>query len=329
MVEDYPGCRNYIRKALQINNTPSESADIIISSLSESSLKQYNTGLKKRWRFCCNNQSDPYQITVPRVLSFLTVHFKNGASYGTLNCFCSALGKIQGSSLADDSRIKGFLKGVFRLRPPKAKYDYTWDSKTVLEYLSKLKSNEDLSLDELSKKLVTLLALVTGHRMQTLASIDIRNIIKKDGKYEIKISEIIKTSRPGKVQPNLILPFFDSNTIICPAAALTIYLKKTKSLRKEENKLFIAIKKPHKAVGSQTLSRWIKSVLSNSGLDTSKFSAYSTRHASTSAAERSGVNIDLILKAAGWTEKSQTFARFYKRPICADNTLCARTILNQ
>ena len=135
--------------------------------------------------------------------------------------------------------------------------------------------------------------------MQTLASIDIRNIIQNNDRYEIKISEIIKTSRPKKIQPNLIIPFFENNTKICPATTLSTYLEKTKPLRKEVNKLFIVIKKPHKVVGSQSLSRWIKTVLNNSGLDTSKFSAYSTRHASTSAAERSGVNIDLILKSAG------------------------------
>lgn len=278
--------------------------------------------------FCNDNQWDPFQITVPVVLNFLTLQFNNGASYGTLNCFRSAIGKIKGSSLAEDSRIKGFFKGVARLRPPRAKYDYTWDPKIVLEYLGKLNSVDNPSFNELSKKLVILLALVTGHRMQTLASIDIRNIIKKDNKFEIKISDVIKTSRPRKVQPNLAIPFFHSDTNICPATALTMYLKKTKPLRKEGNKLFIAVKKPHRAVGSQTLSRWIKTVLNNSGLDISKFSAYSTRHASTSAAERSGVNIDLILKAAGWTEKSQTFAKFYKRPIDTDNTSFALAILN-
>ncbi|XP_071573676.1 uncharacterized protein [Temnothorax nylanderi] len=209
LVEDYPGCRNYIRRALQLNETPTESTDIIIASLSESSLKQYNTGLMKWWRFCGVNQSDPYQITVTMVLRFLTVQYKNGASYGTLNCFRSAIGKIHGSSLADDSRIKGFFRGVAKLKPPRAKYDCTWDPKIVLEYLGKLNSNDDLTLDELSKKLVTLLALVTGHRMQTLTLIDIRNIMQNEDKYEIKIPENIKTSRPGKVQPNLIIPFFE------------------------------------------------------------------------------------------------------------------------
>lgn len=312
-----------------MNETPTESTDIIISSLSDSSLRQYNTGLKKWWRFCGVNQSDPYRITVPMVLRFLAIQYKDGASYGTLNCFRSAIGKIHGSSLADDSRIKSFFKGVAKLKPPRAKYDCTWDPKIVLQYLGKLKANDDLTLDELSKKLVTLLALVTGQRMQTLALIDIRNIVRNKGEYEIKIAENIKTSRPGKVQPNLIIPFFRSNTAICPASALASYLRKTKVLRNGENKLFVAIKKPHKAVGSQSLSRWIKSILNNSGLDTSKFCAYSTRHASTSAAERSGVNIDLILRTAGWTKKSKTFARFYNRPIITDNKLYALAILSK
>lgn len=233
---------------------------------------------------------------MPIVLRFLTIQYKDGASYGTLNCFRSAIGKIQRSSLAGDSRIKGFFKGIARLKPSRAKYDCTWDPKIVLEYVGKLNSNDDLTLDELSKKLVTL--LVTGQRMQTLALIDIRNIMLNEDKYEIKISENIKASRPGKVQPNLIIPCFESNLLICPTTVLTTYLKRTKALRDGENKLFVAIKKSHKAVGSQTLSRWIKSVLNNSRLDTSKFSAYSTKHALTSAAERSGINVDLILKAA-------------------------------
>lgn len=327
MVKNYSGCRNYFREALNLNETPAESIDIIISSLSES-LRQYDIGLKKWWNFCADNLSNPYKISVPLVLKFLTFQYKKGASYGTLNCFRSAIGKIQGSNLADDPRIKSFFKGVYRLKPPKAKYDCTWDPKIVLNYLSKLNFNDDLSLDNLSKKLVTLLALVTGHRIQTLSLIDIRNIMINDDKFEIRISDNIKTSNPRKVQPNLIIPFFRKNSSICPAAALSSYLKKTKILRNEENKLFVAIKKPHEAVGSQTLSRWIKSILSVSGLDTSKFGAYSIRHASTSAAKRS-VNIDLIFKAAGWTEKSQTFAKFYNRPVITNDKSFALAILNQ
>lgn len=71
-----------------------------------------------------------------------------------------------------------------------------------------------------------------------------------EDKYEIKISENPKIYRLRKVQPNLIIPFFGNKLAICPATALTTYLKRTKSLRIEENGIFVAIKKPHKAVES-------------------------------------------------------------------------------
>ncbi|KYN27893.1 hypothetical protein ALC57_02703 [Trachymyrmex cornetzi] len=44
------------------------------------------------------------------------------------------------------------------------------------------------------------------------------------------------------------------------------------------------------------LSQWIKNTLQESGVDTSIFTAYNSHHASTSAAKKKGVNIDLIRK---------------------------------
>ena len=105
------------------------------------------------------------------------------------------------------------------------------------------------------------------------------------------------------------------------------YLEKTKDIRGLINKLFISFRRPHKEVGTQTISRWIKKVMCKSGIDVNIFSAYSTRHASTSAAKRSGVNIDQIRKTAGWSKDSETFARFYNRHVIAENMQFAEAIL--
>lgn len=329
MEKDYPGCRYYIGEAFKLRSVPTESIKIMISSLATSSLKQYDSAFKKWWDFSNTRHLDPYQTTIPTVLQFLTKEFQGGASYGTLNCFRSAMALIHGSGLGDDSRMTRFFKGISRERPPRAKYDSTWDPKEVLSYFKRLESNEKLSLEILSKKLVTLIALVTGHRIQTLASIDIRNIMRTDDNtYEIKISDQLKTSGLKTVQPNLIIPFFVKDLLICPASALETYLKSTKLLRNEEKKFFISTRKPHKAVGTQTLSRWIKEVLNDSGVDISKFSAYSTRHASTSAAKRGGITVDSILKMAGWSKNSQMFAKFYNRPISENKEAFALAILD-
>ena len=50
------------------------------------------------------------------------------------------------------------------------------------------------------------------------------------------------------------------------------------------------------------------------GINTSVFKSHSTRAAATSAAHLANVNVELIMKAAGWTNVS-TFAKFYKKPI--------------
>ncbi|XP_019854593.1 PREDICTED: uncharacterized protein LOC109583611 [Amphimedon queenslandica] len=63
-----------------------------------------------------------------------------------------------------------------------------------------------------------------------------------------------------------------------------------------------------------TIGRWIKSLLTDAGVNTSIFGAHSTRAASSSAAKKVGVPLIDIMKAAGWS-RSSTFERFYYKPI--------------
>ena len=88
-------------------------------------------------------------------------------------------------------------------------------------------------------------------------------------------------------------------------------------MRKEEF-LFLAVRKPFVSVGAQTLSRWIKLTLAKAGIDIKVFSGHSTRHASTSAALSKGLDVDTIKKTAGWSERSEVFAKYYNRPIISN-----------
>lgn len=300
----------------------------MISSLSENSIRQYDVCLRKWWSFCQYNSVNYYEASVPIVISFLTQMFNEGCQYGTLNSYRSALSLILGPAIAKDDRLQRFLKGVFRIRPPLPKYNFTWDTNCVLDHLSSWFPNEDLPLNQLTKKAITLLALTTAHRMQTFSKIKTINIEIFNEKIMIKIPDIIKTSRPGARQPILLLPYFNDKPNICPAKALECYLHKTSSLRKSAN-LFIGVSKPHKAVGSQTLSRWVKCTLSECGLDTNIFSAHSTRHAATSRAQSQGISVDVIRNTAGWSGNSNTFAKYYKRNIINEDDLSfARAIIN-
>ncbi|KAJ8964604.1 hypothetical protein NQ317_019810 [Molorchus minor] len=183
------------------------------------------------------------------------------------------------------------------------------------DYLAGL-NNKKISLELLSKKLITLLALTTAHRVQTFSLIDVRNIVCNSKGVEIKIPYRTKTTGRNTNQPTLFLPLFLEKTEICVSRTLETYLDRTKDFRSPTcNKLLLTFKKPHYEADPQTLSRWIKSILRESGIDTNVFSAHSTRHASTSAASRKWVSLDIIRKTAGWSINSETFARFYNRPV--------------
>ncbi len=65
----------------------------------------------------------------------------------------------------------------------------------------------------------------------------------------------------------------------------------------------MAIIKPHRAVTSSTIARWLKAVIGASGVDTSIFNAHSVRGASSSKAENMGITTNDILKAADWSSE--------------------------
>ncbi|CAG9127378.1 unnamed protein product [Plutella xylostella] len=105
---------------------------------------------------------------------------------------------------------------------------------------------------------------------------------------------------------------------LVPDAATTLvdYISFTKELRStSSDHLLITVKRPHRNATAQSISRWIKQVLQESGVDAAVFSAHSARHAATSAAHSAGLSLDLIRKTAGWTASSSTFAKYYKRPL--------------
>lgn len=294
----------------------------MLASLTDNTYKQYNHCLKQWYEFCQVKDINVFSAPVNTILEFLVDLFNKGNRYGTLNSTKAALSLVLGSDIVNHIQIKRFMRGVSKLRPQMPRYDTTWDPGPLLDFLGSLYPNEKLSFDILSKKLCTLLALVTAHRVQTLSLIKLSNIQKIEGvKFVIYIPDQIKTSGVNRFQPTLILPYYNERPSICPARVLEQYLI-VSSVKRPLNCefLFISLKKPYKGIGSQSLSRWIKTTLGESGINISIFSAHSTRHASTSAAKRLGVSIDLIKKTAGWTANSESFARFYNREVSVDNT---------
>lgn len=287
----------------------------MIKSISNSTLQQYGGTLSKWWLYCNRQKLDLYSVSVGNVISFLHEIFLKNVSYATLNTHKSALALILDISNTDELIIKRFLKGVFRERPSFPRYNETWDPFVVLNLIKKWYPLEELSLEKLVKKLVVLLVLASGQRVQTISKINLKNIkIKEDG-VEIYFTDLLKTSKSNRGQPILKFNFFIEQPDLCVAKTLVKYLEVTQNNRNKEDYLILTYRKPVHKASTQSISRWIKDVMKASGIDISIFKSHSTRHASTSAVHRAGMNIDSIKNSAGWTKKSEVFAKFYNRPL--------------
>lgn len=294
-------------------------------------MKQYTCCFKKWWEFNVNLKFDPYEYKLEKLIQFFNQETKKGASFTSINSYASALKLVFEINQTDEKHIKRYLKGCFNLKPPKPRYTSTWDPFPVLELLSKWYPLAELDIRKLTLKLVTLMALVTGHRIQTFSKIRVANIHWYEDRAEVVITDKIKTTNYKSETPVLVLPVFEEKPELCIASTLREYVSRTEHLREpsllQTTFLIITLKKPIHPATPQTISRWIKLVLTEAGIDTKNFSSYSTRHASTSAASRAGVNIREIRRAAGWTEQSNTFLKFYNRPVLGDNTQYAKGVL--
>ncbi len=124
------------------------------------------------------------------------------------------------------------MKGIFEIKPALPKYNCTWDVDQVLGYLKTLSPLSDLSLLQMSQKIVTLFGLSTGQRAQSLHLFEVRNIDCSDNCINV-------------------------NTYTVP---LGDYMART-SEHRVGTQLFIRTQKPYSWVSKVTISHWIKQVL--------------------------------------------------------------------
>lgn len=267
---------------------------------------------------------------VNQILIFLAELKNEGLQYSALNTARSALGSFtvlsSGRAIGTEPLISRFLKGVFNSCPPKPRYKYIWDVGVVLDYIRGIPPVQELDLKQLSLKLCFLIAVTTAQRIQTLDLLQVDQLNFQDDSASFMIFKLVKQSRPGHSGMEVTLKAYPSDVRLCVLKTLQVYLQKTSVLRGREQALFISYKKPHRKVSKDTLARWIKTVLHNAGIDTSKFKAHSTRAAATSAAESRKVPVSDILATAGWTSEN-TFRTFYKKPILSGVSF-ADAILN-
>nr|CAI5822368.1 unnamed protein product [Callosobruchus analis] len=169
-----PDGREIILQAFITQGVDELAARTMLSSISESTIRQYSNTYKLWYEYCTTKNIPLYRASVKEVITFLQGLYSQGNHrYGTFNTHRSALSLILHSEVGNNSLLKRYLRGIARGRPQKPKYNHTWDPSIVLRYLE-LPANSG-TLRALSHKTVTLLALITGGRLQTISLICVSN----------------------------------------------------------------------------------------------------------------------------------------------------------
>ena len=292
--------------------------DIIMASWRSGTSKQYQSYLSRWQEYCIENQLDPFEATVENGIEFLTSLFNKGLGYSAINTARSALSTVitvpNYATFGTHPLVTRFLKGVFEMKPSLPRYAVVWDIGIVLQHLKTMGPVLDLKLRTLTLKLTMLLCLLTGQRCQTITKLDTQSMQILPDRYIFTIREVLKTSKPGRHMEPLELVAYKPEENLCVVAHIKRYLEITESFRKHHTMLLISHVKPHGPVSTNTIGRWTKTIMKDAGIDVTKFTSHSSRAASTSYGKSSGLTLQEILKAGGWSN-GLTFAKYYNKPI--------------
>ena len=159
-----------------------------------------------------------------------------------------------------------------------------------------------------------LLLILSGQRAQTMHLLEVKKLTLSYSKAIFVIGDVTKTTAPGRhIEPLCFLAYAPDRRL-CAVTVLRHYLERTLDIRGTETRLFLTLNKTNKAASKDTLRRWAKDMLRDSGVNIDTFKPHSVCSAAASLAAKTNLSIDTIMRAAGWLQET-TFSKYYKMPI--------------
>ena len=288
--------------------------------------KLYRSRFKIFSNFCLKLGHNPTSCPVEIVINFLAMLKDKGRKYQTICGYRSAISRYhcgQGSMpLGEAKLVKRITKACFNLAPPIPKYSNMWNADVLMGYLAKQYPHSDLSLRDLGIKAAALISILSLSRQSSVAVLapDFQVV---ENEIAIPILGLEKTSRPGHLRGEVLLPAGSDYPPLSLHLCLSDYLERTEHMRAYYEKaegsrppyMFISNVKSYQSVSSSTLAKWLLSAMKNAGIDTACYKAHSARSAGASSMRNKGFSLAQVLSRGYWSDKSRTFHIFYDRTV--------------
>ena len=278
--------------------------------------------MEKWFLYCDHYEVDRFKPTTWQVCRFLRLLSELNMSLGAVNAARCALSVLlpllsNGLTIGKDYWVCRAVKAAYHAKPPKARYAGFWDISPVFKLFERWGDNRELSLKQLSQKLVMLFLLISGQRGQAVPALHLDHLVwSEEGAAVFTLTVPMKTTRVGECLPVVTLKRYIMKRHVCVVDAIKEYIRRTESLRGEARELIVSFRKPHHPVSRDTISRWVIQVMDQAGIDTSVYKLHSTRGASTSAGAAMGLSSNVLLKHGSW-KSLKSMATFYNQPIIA------------
>ncbi len=287
------------------------------ASAAKNTQRTYKMHFQRFICFILTRQKTFESCSLDDIFEFLTAYAQVAPKFSSVASASTAikwfLKRSVKSHIVQDPRWATFLKGMKRLCDrPKPKY-HVWNPRRVLDRIAS--ASKPSQLIEAGGEAAVLLMLATGSRLS-----DIMRLRACYEKTEFGVRLFLFAPRKADLRKQcdafIDVGFFPENRRICPARAILRFLRLAHPLRKSEADRFF-ISSTGRPAAQKTVKRWVEDQLQRAGVIAS---AGSLRSAATSAAFLSGVDVDAILKSAGW-KREETWRLHYLRPIYEPNVL--------
>ncbi|KAK3101403.1 hypothetical protein FSP39_003322 [Pinctada imbricata] len=320
-----------LRRSFSSRGFSEEVKQLLLHSLRPGTKSAYDSAWKKWDGWCFQREVDPFSPPVASILEFLAWMHNQNFQYRTINVHRSAISsvlpQVEGIAVGNLPVVRQLMKGILIKTPPLPKHTYSWDISKVLNYIKELPENESLSLNTLSEKLAILLSLAAPKRVSEISRLDRKCMIKRSNSVIFTLPGLSKTQSDPR---NRTVEYTEiPDTKLCVVKCMSVYESKTDNFREHDSvsdPLLRSTKRPYKGISSQTVAKWIKCIMTKSGIDTNKFQAHSCRMVSTTKAALCGASIEQIIDQADWSNAS-TFKKFYFRPNNVENASYSSRVL--
>lgn len=214
--------------------------------------------------------------------------------------------------------ISRLFRFFYKKRPNLPRYLVSWDVNVLLEFLMSWHPISSLSLERLTLKTVSLVAISSSDRGQTLEAMDIEHCHFSDEGILFPIYTLLKTSKINK--PIKIVKCSKSTVESLDVCKyVSEYMVKTlkfrlKAISKGKAKPCQLFLSPFtgKPVKRATLAKYIVKTMRLAGIDVSQFTAHSVRGLLPSLMSKQGCSINQIMSQGDWSNV-RTFNQYYNR----------------